>query len=100
MKKIAAIVMLMFATENAWAISRYDTMDMKCDEVHAVLEKEGAAILRYYKESSFLPIFDRYVKSAEYCEAGQVIRRAGVPTSDRQYCPVFKCVESQIFISR
>lgn len=100
MKRIAITILFLLAAKDAWAISRYDTMEMTCDEVHAVLDKEGAAILRYYSAGGFLPLYDRYVKSEEYCGMGEVVRRAGVPTADRQYCPVYKCIESEIFISR
>lgn len=47
-----------------------------------------------------MPIYDRYVSSRQYCRREQVMRQAGVPTTGTKYCPVRKCVESAIFISR
>ena len=47
-----------------------------------------------------LPIYDRYVLGQQYCMSGEVARGAGVPTVDKKYCPVKKCVESEIFRAR
>ena len=96
---IAAAVPL-FATD-ALAATRYDISNMTCSEVQAMIKREGEAVLAYRSSSILgLPIYDRYVKDRQYCPSTEVIRRAGVPTADKKYCPVNKCVSSQIFVAR
>lgn len=85
---------------NAFAISRYDIRKMTCEEVQAVVRGEGAVILSYGSSSVLgLPIYDRYVNGQNYCASGEIVRTAGVPTLDQDYCPVKKCVASDIFVS-
>jgi hypothetical protein len=101
MKRIAVAIPMLLAAADAWAINRYDVESMTCEKVQAILAEEGAAILRYHSSSILsLPLYDRYVKNQQYCGAGEVASRTGVPTADRKYCPVYKCVESQLFIAR
>ena len=98
---LAAVAMLQLAAGDAFAATRYDISNMACPEVQALVGREGAGILTYRSTSILgLPIYDLYVKNRQYCDSTQVIRRAGVPTTDKKYCPVNKCVESQIFVAR
>ncbi len=96
---VAALVSL-FAS-NASAVTRHDITNMACSAVHALVESEGEVILAYRSSSILaLPIFDRFVKNRDYCANTEITRRTGLPTTDKKYCPVYKCVESQIFLSR
>ncbi|MBU0583363.1 MAG: hypothetical protein KKB66_12685 [Alphaproteobacteria bacterium] len=98
---LAAVATLQLVAGDAFAATRYDITNMACPEVQALVEREGAVILSYRSSSILgLPIYDLYVKNRQYCDSSQVIRRAGVPTTDKKYCPVKKCVESQIFVAR
>lgn len=98
---LAAAAILGMVASDAVAATRYDIGNMACSEVQALIEREGEAVLAYRSSSILgLPIYDRYVRSRQYCNGAEVIRRAGVPTTDKKYCPVKKCVESQIFVGR
>ena len=101
MKKdlIAAAISLL--ASSAFAVSRYEITNVTCETVQALIRTEGAAILVYRSTGILgLPIYDRYVQGQQYCLTGEVARGAGVPTVDKKYCPVRKCVESEIFRAR
>lgn len=101
MKKILLTSVLCLAASNAFAVSRYEITNVTCETVQALIQAEGAVILVYRSTGILgLPIYDRYVLGQQYCESGEVVRGAGVPTADMKYCPVRKCVESKIFKSR
>jgi hypothetical protein len=101
MKLVPVVALLSLAAAEASAAPRYDVASMTCAEVQALIEKDGAAILRYpSKRILSLPVYDRYVKGQKYCETGEIARGAGVPTTDQKYCPVTKCVTSDIFVAR
>ena len=93
-----AAAFLMISSE-ALAISRYDPTGMACASVQQLVGREGEVILRHGSTSILgLPVYDRYVAGRAWCGPGEVARSAGVPSADREYCPVKKCVESDIFI--
>jgi hypothetical protein len=101
MKKILLTSILCLAASHASAVSRYEITNVTCETVQALIKAEGSVILVYRSTGILgLPIYDRYVLSQQYCEGGEVVRGAGVPTSDMKYCPVRKCVESKIFKAR
>lgn len=77
---------------DAGAISRYNSQRMTCERVQAVLRAEGAAILSY-RSPADIPLYDRYVQHAGYCETGKYSRLASVPTRDTRSCPVLKCAQ-------
>ena len=83
-------------TRSPW--TRFEVTNVTCETVQALIRTEGAVILVYRSTGVLgLPIYDRYVKGQEHCASGEVARGAGVPTTDMKYCPVKKCVESEIF---
>jgi hypothetical protein len=101
MKRIAIAIPLLLIAANAWAVDRYDIAGMTCEQVQALLSTAGAAILRYPSARSFsLPIYDRFVDGQKECETDEVAARTGVPTADKKYCPVYKCVLSSTFVAR
>ena len=101
MKKILLTSILCMAATSALAVSRYEVTNVTCETVQALIRTEGSVILVYRSKGILgLPIYDRYVLGQQYCESGEVARGAGVPTVDMDYCPVRKCVESQIFRAR
>ncbi len=84
---------------DALAASRYDITDMTCAKVQTLVETEGAAILRYGSTRILgLSLYERFVWSQQYCNSGEVVRGAGFPSVDKKYCPVKKCVRSDIFV--
>ena len=96
---IAAAISLL--ASSAFAVSRYEITNVTCETVQALIRTEGAVILVYRSTGILgLPIYDRYVQGQQYCPSGEVARGAGVPTVDKKYCPVRKCVESEIFRAR
>lgn len=101
MKKYLIAAAFSLAASSAFAVSRYEVTNVTCATVQALIRTEGAVILVYRSQGILgLPIYDRYVLGQQYCFAGEVMRGAGVPTVDMKYCPVKKCVESEIFRSR
>lgn len=101
MRRILFAGVLSLAASDALAVSRYDITNMSCAEVQAIIDKEGEAILRY-GSSAFLglPVYDRYVREQKFCESSEVLARTGVPSADKKYCVVHKCVESSTFVAR
>ena len=86
---------------QALAIERYQTMRMTCDQVHAALQSDGAAILRWQsKGGSNLPRYDRYVVDSGFCNVDEFTRYAGVPTKDNPACGVYKCEQAEPFDGR
>lgn len=87
---VAAVLSL--AAGEAQAISRHDPTRMSCRQVQATIAREGAVILRYASpRTPGLPLYDRYVASRAYCDAGEVRDPARVPSADRNSCLVYKC---------
>lgn len=76
---------------QAQAITRYDTQDLTCNRVQALVRREGEAILRFTSSRGLL-LYDRYVAHAGYCEDGQYAQTGWVPTTDQSSCPVLRCL--------
>lgn len=101
MKRLALAAVFLSTVGTAHAVTRYDITNVTCETVQALLRTEGVVILSYRSKGILgLPIYDRYVSGQEHCVSGEVARGAGVPTVDMKYCPVRKCVASQIFRSQ
>jgi len=101
MKRLLVAAALCLVAFEASALERYDIDDMTCEQVQALVAQDGTAILRYRSKRSFsLPLYDTYVSGQQACDNSQVAQRTGVPSTDRKYCPVYKCVESNIFVAR
>lgn len=101
--KLVAVAAMTFSllASNASAQPRHDITNMTCAQVQALIATEGAAILTYSSRRILgLPIYDRYVGGQKECAAGEVAGLTGVPTADMRYCPVRKCVASDLFIAR
>jgi len=102
MRRIAiALPILLAAAADASAISRYDIGNKSCAEVQRIVQSQGAVILRYRSQHNpALTLYDRYVSDGRYCQSNEVTSRTGVPTADRNYCPVRKCIENEFFDMR
>jgi hypothetical protein len=92
MKTVLVCACLCLIAAEAQAISRHDPTRMACAGVQATIDREGAAILRYQSpRTPGLPLYDRYVRSDQFCEHGEILDPAYVPSADRASCPVYKC---------
>ncbi|TPW25870.1 hypothetical protein [Pararhizobium mangrovi] len=96
MKAFAAALALVILPLPAQAIQRYETTALSCDQVHAVIAHDGAAILQYTAPDSGLPIYDRYVANGNYCEAYSVPERDTILTNDTPSCPVYHCMRRHL----
>jgi hypothetical protein len=101
MKRGAIAAIFLLLASPSFAISRYDPTGMACATVQDLVGREGEVILRYGSSSILgLPVYDRYVADRGRCGPGEVARTAGVPSADQKYCPVKKCVGSDIFVDQ
>ena len=77
MKTVLLAACLTLVAAEAQAISRYDATRMSCGKVQATIAREGAVILRYQSTRvPGLPLYDRYVQSQQFCNMGEVRKRA------------------------
>ena len=91
-KRLAlAILISMLATESL-AISRYEVGNKSCGELHAIVRRDGAAILRWRSQRTGIPLYERFVRNWNYCPAGQTTDSSSVPAADGR-CPLLKCVQ-------
>ena len=82
----------MTLAEPAFAISRYNSTSLTCDQVRQRLVNEGAAILRYPSTRvKDMTLYDRYVTRNAMCDPHEYADRAYVPTRDTDRCPVLNC---------
>ena len=92
MRKILVALCLAASVLPAQAISRYESMQMSCGEAQARIQQEGAVILRYRSpRNPSLPLYDRYVASARWCNGGEYTKLEAVPTADTNRCTVYRC---------
>ncbi len=91
MKTILLALAFTISTTDAYAISRYNTLNMTCNEVQAVLQKEGAAILSYRSRRTGAPLYGRYVYTRFSCDVSEYADWRYVPTADNPNCVVKQC---------
>ena len=101
MRKLLLASVLSLAASNAFAVSRFEITNVTCETVQALIQTEGAVILslsvgRHSRAADLRSLCEE----PGFCLSGEVMRGAGVPTADKKYCPVRKCVESEIFRAR
>lgn len=90
---IASTVIAAASAIPANAIERYNIQDLTCNQVHAILNQQGAAILRYpAPNGSGRTLYDRYVRDPVVCvgQGDHAIERT-VPVRDTKACPTFSC---------
>ena len=67
MIRIVLAAALSLLAAEASAINRYQTTSMSCAKIKAILNNEGAAILRWQStRNPGLPLYGRFVKSRQY----------------------------------
>ena len=90
MKKIALALTLVLAASPALAISRYNPLSMSCASIRAAIHNQGAVIFRYQSPRG-LPLYDRYVRNSNYCDATEYAEWTHIPSKDDPRCPVLNC---------
>lgn len=92
MKRIVLVAMMVAAAGPALAISRYNSNALTCDGARQAIRSEGAVILRYpSKRTANMTLYDRYVRSSDFCDPHEFADRAVVETRDNARCPVLVC---------
>lgn len=67
----------------AEAISRLNAGSASCESITSVINKEGAAIVRYQsKRVPGLSLFDRYVERLSACYSDDYLAKALIPAKD------------------
>ena len=98
MRRMSLALSLMMLATDAWAISRYDIGKMSCQQVQSIVQREGAAILRYRsKRNPSLTLYDRYVRDTRFCSGGEYAMSSTVPVAGGKSCRVRKCEEIDPF---
>jgi hypothetical protein len=96
MAKLALVLVLAIIPLDALAIVRYMIENMTCAEVRQALERDGVAIL-YRQGKSGIALYDRFVRDAASCPAGDMVTRERISVADTDDCRVPKCVEARRF---
>lgn len=81
-----------FGLQEAGAISTYNPTTMACGAVKSTVRSKGAVMLRWRSPRTGNPLYGRYVANRRYCDVHEVTTIKSVPTSNKQNCPVFKCI--------
>lgn len=92
MKSLILILPLLALAAPASALQKYNSLSMRCDRVHSVIQQQGAVILSHPgKVRRDILVYDTYVSSQRFCRPSERTRRVSVPTSDMLRCPVLVC---------
>ena len=97
MKKFFVAFILALTPVEASAIVRYMVQNMTCADVQDSVNRDGVAILYRKSGSAGVPLYDRYVANASFCQGGQDTIKESVPTADTQSCRVSKCLDANRF---
>ncbi len=95
MRKLVLAMIATLAVTNASALERIYSADATCSQIKSVLERDGAAII-YYPSRSIpgLNLFNRFAKSANFCDSGRT-QAFAIKTSDSNVCKVRICQEQR-----
>ena len=93
MRLVLAVLLSVWLTVEAQAISRYTSTSMTCAAIQNAIDREGAVILRYRsKRNPSLQLYGRYVSDFRFCQVEETSQTAWVPARDTASCPVLECV--------
>lgn len=90
MRKVLIACALLGTSFPSAAAPAYTITDMQCSQVRALIETEGAVILRWRSKSG-MSLYDRYVSDRRFCRPGEIVSFASVPAGGKA-CTVKKCV--------
>ncbi|MEX0344048.1 MAG: hypothetical protein AB3N20_03930 [Rhizobiaceae bacterium] len=95
MRKLLVTMCVITLTSTAsHAISRHNSQSLSCDSIHAIIEAEGAAIMRYQsRRNPGLTLFDRYVRNGAFCDTEKYPVAASIPAADTDRCVVYRCID-------
>ena len=89
MNKTALTLALCLAATHALAQGRPQTTSMTCNAAKALVTAQGAIVLGTGRD-----LFDRYVRSQNFCAGGQQTLTGFVPTSDNSQCLIgYRCFD-------
>ncbi len=89
---IISILALALSAGAAQAISRYDSTKLSCARIQAIIDSQGAAIMRYPSTRvRGLVLYDRYVRNGALCMVGEAATLRYIPAADTKRCPVYAC---------
>jgi hypothetical protein len=87
---VATALVSFLVPVGAQAISRYDPTTMSCSAIQALIQEEGAVILRWIQPPNILR-FDRFVAGNQYCGTEERATPSTVPSADGTECQVYAC---------
>lgn len=90
MRTALTALALAISVVPASAIARYDTKAYSCDQIQSLVQRDGAAILRYRSSRGAL-LYDRYVATGLQCAYNKRPIFRTVPTRDKAACGVTSC---------
>ncbi|MDF2369493.1 MAG: hypothetical protein P1V21_01745 [Rhizobiaceae bacterium] len=95
MKRILLTLCLLVICMPAQAVSRYNAPVLTCQRIQTILNNDGSAILRYPSpRDAQLTLYDLYVKSRAFCQSGEQVISASVPSKDNRRCQVRQCEQN------
>ena len=87
-----ALMIALSVTGPAFAIERINTPQTSCAAIQSVIQRDGAAILRYPSERvANYTLYDRYVAGDRFCRRDERAEPASVPSADGASCRVLLC---------
>lgn len=92
MNRCILVAIALLAATEAQAISRFSSDRMSCASVQQRIVSNGAAIVSYTSRRGN-PLYDRFVRNAQFCQLGQVTEYAYITAVDTKSCPVLRCEE-------
>jgi hypothetical protein len=94
MKKLVLATVLAVLPAEAFAIQRYQSTSMSCEQARAVIREEGAVLLQWQsRRVRNLPRYERFIRNDNYCQSHEYAAPTVVPTADTEKCPVKRCEE-------
>ncbi len=91
---LLTLTALAMSATAANAISRHNSTSLSCDRVHAIIDAEGAAIMRYQsRRNPGLTLYDRFVSNGAYCDTEKYPITVTIPAADTERCVVYRCID-------
>jgi hypothetical protein len=91
MKSVLLGLAIGLVATQANAISRYNTSGLSCGEVRAIIDQDGAAIMRYRSTRSGAQLYGRYVRDGRWCAGSERPEASYITTADSDQCRVREC---------
>lgn len=92
MRRLVLFALALVVATEAQALGRFSSDRMACARVQQTIRADGAAIVSYTSRRSN-PLYDRFVRNAQFCQGGEVTETVYIVAADTQSCPVLHCQE-------